>query len=415
MNIQRTQMTTNHFTPGRPGPVRLLVLHATGGVDPSDYDYLLHGGTPARPVSIHYQITPTGHITQLVADADQAWHAGKSTWLVDGKDIDYQTGCNACSVGIELSNDNSGHMPYPAVQYASALALVRQLVNRYHIPPTQLVRHLDIAPSRKTDPAGFPWLAFVAEVYQHAAAPPPAPLGPYRVRAGIDYAQVRQGRAVTAPEARINGDSVRYQPGTWLAIDDITNGWAHLLSGIGFVSLSLLERHIELDALTFLHPPRISKATFVRVLTEAHSPAVSLAAAMYDGILGVGVDPAIGLAFFQHESTYGKLGICKTYNTKNMGNTRRAFNPTRATAIQTSGGPFAQYRTWTLGAIDWAERIKVRYCDPTNADITFPVPLDTVEKATPIYAPVGDGNDPTAYARAVALAVRGWMASEATP
>lgn len=410
MDIQRVSMTHPRYTVGRPGPVRMVVLHATAGRYPNDGADLQAGGTIKRPVSVQYYINPSGHITQFVSDADTAWHAGKSTWLVDGERIPYDIGCNAVSIGIEISNPNTGHDLYPSVQYASTLGLVKHLVDRYDIPQSQLVRHLDIAPNHKTDPAGFPWSAFVAEVY---AQPTLLPLGQYRVKDHIDYAQIRQGRGVRFPEATINGVSARIQPGVWISIDDIQNGWAHLTSGLGFVALSLLERMpTDTEALTFLHPPRISRTTFIRILVAARSPAAPDGGAMYDGIAGVGVDPAIGLAFFQHESSFGKAGICKTYGTNNLGNVRRPLNPARAKLILTRSGPFAAYRTWALGAIDWAERMKVRYADPTNSDSTFPTPLDTVERATPIYAPVGDGNDPSAYARAVRAAVDGWMREE---
>jgi N-acetyl-anhydromuramyl-L-alanine amidase AmpD len=413
-----SSLTRPSYQPGRPGAVRMIVMHATAGSYPGDYSWLKHGGGVVNgkdtPVSVQYYIDKEGRVTQFVDDGDTAWHCGKSTWTVDGKTIPYDVGCNPVAVGIELSNSNTGHEPYPNAQYQSALILVHALVLRHNIPRSQLVRHLDIAPGRKTDPAGFPWSAFVAEVYSPVDSPEATklPLGQYRVRSGIDYAQVRQDRATSALEANVNGVSARLQPGTWVYVNDITAGWAHLSSGLGFVALSLLERVPE-SGLTFLHPPRISKATFAGVLASAQSPATAEADAMYDGCTATGVDPALLLAFLRHESNYGKVGICKVYDTKNPGNVRRPFNPTRATIISTSGGPFAKYATWTLGAIDWAERLKVWYADPTNADPTFPAPLDTVEAATPVYAPVGDGNDPQAYARAVRASVEGWQAMEA--
>lgn len=423
LSIVRTSMTRPHYSAGRPGAVRMIVLHATAGSYPGDYGWLKNGGGIVNgklvKVSIHYYIDKRGRVTQFVDDKDTAYHCGKSTWLVDGRKIDYEIGCNPVAVGIELENSNTGHDPYPNVQYQSALILTRALVKRHNVPVSQLVRHLDIAPQRKTDPAGFPWSAFVAEVY---SVPSPTvafafPLGQYRVRSGIDYAQVRQDRSVKAPESHINGVSARLQPGTWVYIDDITNGWAHITSELGFVSLSLLERVPEDNGLTFLHPPRISKATFAHVLARAKSPATAESDAMYDAVVSVGVDPAVFLAFFLHENELGKTGLCAIYTLRNPGNVRRPFNPERATELHIvhegrDRGVFAKYATWTLGALDWAERIKVRYADPTNSDPQFKEQLDTVEEATPIYAPTGDGNDPQAYARAVRKAVADWQALE---
>ncbi len=158
-------MTRDHFQAGNASRVRMIVLHATAGRSPGDYDWLRQGGSDLRPVSIHYYINKAGTISQMVEDQNIAWHAGPSTWVVDGQAIDYNQGCNPVSIGIELENLNSGHDPYPPAQYAAALWLTRRLVAQYAIPRHQLVRHLDIAPRRKTDPAGFAWERFVADVY----------------------------------------------------------------------------------------------------------------------------------------------------------------------------------------------------------------------------------------------------------
>ena len=171
MQINRVGLIGNHFQPGDPRRVRMVVLHATAARGPGDFNYLRRGGSDTRPVSIHYYIDKAGSISQIVDDKDVAWQAGLSTWTVDGAFI--SPSCNPISIGIELENLNTGRDPYPPAQYAAALDLVRYLVSKYSIPRRQLVRHLDIAPRRKTDPAGFPWEQFVAQVY--GAGPPPTP------------------------------------------------------------------------------------------------------------------------------------------------------------------------------------------------------------------------------------------------
>jgi hypothetical protein len=168
MQIEWLGMTTRHYQSGEIGRIRMVVLHATAGRKPGDLNWLRKGGDPRRPVSVHYYIDKDGHIVQFVADENIAWHAGVSRWVVDGREVN---GCNAVSVGIELENLNTGRDPYPTEQYTAALWLTRRLVNKYHIPQEQLVRHLDIAPGRKTDPAGFPWERFVSEVYADRTAP----------------------------------------------------------------------------------------------------------------------------------------------------------------------------------------------------------------------------------------------------
>lgn len=182
--IHSVSMSRNHFQIGDRARIRMVVLHATAGRSPGDYEWLRQGGSVNAPVSIHYYIDKGGMISQMVDDANIAWHAGQSTWVVDGQQIPYAHGCNAVSVGIELENWNDGADPYPQEQYDAALWLTRQLVQTYDIPRSQLVRHLDIAPQRKTDPRAFPWVQFVEEVYSplDGAANPAEQLARLRAR-----------------------------------------------------------------------------------------------------------------------------------------------------------------------------------------------------------------------------------------
>ncbi len=170
--IEWIGMIRNHFKPGTPDRIRMIVLHATAGTYPSDLKWLRQGGAPGREVSVHYYINKSGQIFQLVADQDIAWHAGRSRWEVDGRLV---TNCNEVSLGIELENRNDGRDPYPPEQYAAACWLTRELAQKYQIPPHQVVRHLDISPGRKTDPAGFPWQRFLAEVFADLPGQPALP------------------------------------------------------------------------------------------------------------------------------------------------------------------------------------------------------------------------------------------------
>jgi len=172
MQVNKVGMTRNHFEPGNTSRIRMVVIHSTAAVGPGDFNYLRNGGSDENPVSIHYYISKNGAISQMVDDQNIAWQAGVSAWRVDGRVVN---GCNAISIGIELENRNTGRDPYPAAQYNAVLELTRYLAARYNIPRNQLVRHLDIAPRRKTDPAGFPWARFVDEVYGGGAAPSSPP------------------------------------------------------------------------------------------------------------------------------------------------------------------------------------------------------------------------------------------------
>lgn len=157
-------------------PIQMIVLHATVGGLKSSLNWLC---SPSSRVSIHYEIDKDGTVYQLVDDDQAAWHAGKSSW----QGMDAQA-IQDSSLGIELVNSNSGKDPYPTVQFEAAVELAREKVAAYRIPLRNVVRHLDIAPDRKTDPAGFPWPLFLARLGSGAAS--------YRVKAGVT-ARVRTG------------------------------------------------------------------------------------------------------------------------------------------------------------------------------------------------------------------------------
>jgi hypothetical protein len=159
VNIYHTPITTGHYQRGG-NTRRGIVLHATAGKsDLGDHTWLLKGGDPRRPISVHYLVTRTGIIYRYLEDVDIGWHAGESSGRLDGKIVN---GWNAHSIGIELSNRNDGNEPYPSVQVQAAIRLTQHLMLLHNIPATNVVRHVDISAPRKSDPRGLNWAAFHA-------------------------------------------------------------------------------------------------------------------------------------------------------------------------------------------------------------------------------------------------------------
>ena len=101
---------------------------------------------PERQVSSHYLIARDGRVLQLVDDIGRAWHAGRSWW-------GGHTDLNSTSIGIEL--DNNGREPFSEPLMASLEKLLGQLVERFRIPPANIVGHGDIAPGRTVDPSRY--------------------------------------------------------------------------------------------------------------------------------------------------------------------------------------------------------------------------------------------------------------------
>jgi hypothetical protein len=157
------------------------------------------------------------------------------------------------------------------------------------------------------------------------------------------------------------------------------------------------------DGLTFKAAPRISHESFVAILQRAGSPAAPEAAALYAIITSYGLDPAVALAFFQHESSFCLNGACANGDLHNWGMLRR---PVKAERAAGSSGGFVRYASWEDGTSDWCELILFRYVNKG---------LDTIEKAIPVYAPDSDNNVPGAYINTIRRVVAAWSGRRFEP
>lgn len=140
---------------------------------------------PASNVSCHYLVWEDGRITQLVPEAERAWHAGASFWAGE-------TDLNSVSVGVEIVNTghDGGCPPYPAAQILAVIALAQDIRTRHIIPATRILAHSDIAPGRKIDPGEwFPWDQLARAGLGLWVAPAPIVRGPV-LRQGKESAEV---------------------------------------------------------------------------------------------------------------------------------------------------------------------------------------------------------------------------------
>lgn len=170
-----------------------------------------------------------------------------------------------------------------------------------------------------------------------------------------------------------------------------------LLVGLGGTALAAMPPPVaaQTAGLTFKSAPRINRASFSQILANGRSPAAPYGDELYDIIVGYGLDPAVALAFFQHESQFCTTGACARGGLLNWGMLRRHI---RAERNAGSGEGFARYATWQDSVRDWCE-LMLGYINRG---------MDTVEKAIPVYAPRSDGNVPTAYINAVRRQVAAW-------
>lgn len=139
----------------------ILVVHYTGVASAEAAIGWL--ADPRSEVSCHYVIDEAGRITQMVAEADRAWHAGAGNWAGE-------TDINSHSIGIEIQNVGhaAGYPDFPADQIEAVVALAQDIVARHRIRPERVLAHSDVAPSRKIDPGEkFPWDVLAARGLGH--------------------------------------------------------------------------------------------------------------------------------------------------------------------------------------------------------------------------------------------------------
>ena len=135
---------------------KYIILHYTAKKKKKSVSVLTQ-----QSVSSHYLVNNLGDkdIYQLVDENKRSYHAGISAWRNDKM-------LNDTSIGIEIVNpgyttDASGAKIFPDFdehQMKKVAALVKDIATRYMIPPTNILAHSDIAPTRKQDPGPkFPW------------------------------------------------------------------------------------------------------------------------------------------------------------------------------------------------------------------------------------------------------------------
>jgi hypothetical protein len=137
--------------------------------------------------------------------------------------------------------------------------------------------------------------------------------------------------------------------------------------------------------------PTISAAFIDQTLCAAKSPACHTGQALYSYGVKYGIDPAYALAFFQHESQYGKYGIAAT--NRDLGNIR-------CSAGYTCLNGFRCYQTWQSSYEDWYQLIRY-YIDSLHKS--------TIRAILYTYAPPVE-NSTEGYINAVCSAVNTWRA-----
>ncbi len=202
------------FGPRRKGALPdMVVLHYTGMETAEEAVERLCD--PAHEVSAHYLIAGTGHIWQMVAEDQRAWHAGAGAW---GGTSDV----NSRSIGIELAN--LGTHPFAEPQMAALEELLRGIMQRWQVPPERVIAHSDMAIGRKIDPGPrFDWRRLALGGL--SIWPEPGKPGDFITDAK------RFGYAGDNADLTLLAFRLRFRPGVTGALDEIDRAMMHDLAG----------------------------------------------------------------------------------------------------------------------------------------------------------------------------------------
>lgn len=143
-------LTPYNYNSGTIDRIKYIVIHyvgATGGAEANCKYY----AECNRGASAHYYVDFDGSIWQSVEDKDIAWHCGGKKYP-NTKGGTYHGICtNKNSIGIEMcvrnvgsKTDTSQDWYFEDATVSSAIALTKELMNKYSISADHVIRHYDV-------------------------------------------------------------------------------------------------------------------------------------------------------------------------------------------------------------------------------------------------------------------------------
>ena len=180
--------------------------------------------------------------------------------------------------------------------------------------------------------------------------------------------------------------------------------------GFGLASLSAPKATPQLPpdtSYSVIGGPSVSADFINQVLDHYGSPAAGQGQALYDLGVSYGIDPVFALAFFMHESSFGKAGMATI--TEGLGNERclsdRPCINTEGGQCQAGQSCYAQFSSWADGFEHWYILIKDGY---VGGQVSSRCPCTTIPQIIPVYAPSADNNNEAGYIASVEKAVATW-------
>lgn len=138
-------ITNTNRTISNNRKIEYIVMHYVGAVSTARNNASYFKNT-YRGASAHYFVDDN-EVVQVVEDKDIAWHCGN--------DVYYNGARNSNSLSIEMCcyRMENGNLNITAATEARAIELAKELMKKYNIPISNVVRHYDV--TRKNCPAPF--------------------------------------------------------------------------------------------------------------------------------------------------------------------------------------------------------------------------------------------------------------------
>ena len=132
---------------GLRGKIKYIVVHYTAGNGDTARDNGIFFQRNQVDASAHWFVDETT-VLNSVPEAFVAWHCGGSNYV-------HPECRNSNSIGVELCSrrDRDGESYFLPGTLKNAAALIRELMEKYDVPPERVIRHYDV--TGKKCPAPF--------------------------------------------------------------------------------------------------------------------------------------------------------------------------------------------------------------------------------------------------------------------
>ena len=239
MQINKKLTTVNFNNTNNTSRIKYIVIHYVGALGGAEANCNYYKSVN-RGASAHYFVGFEGEVWQCVEDADVAWHCG-------AKSYKHSSCRNSNSIGIEMcvrkrstasmsSADKDWY--FEAATVNSTIELVKELMAKYNIPASNVIRHYDV--TGKVCPAPYvhdekAWNEFKNRLTGEAPAKEITsnnnfPTCPFTVKVIIDDLNYRKAPSM---QGAVVGQTGK---GTFTIVE-VSGGWGRLKSNIGWIYL----------------------------------------------------------------------------------------------------------------------------------------------------------------------------------